>query len=104
MVQLRLILKRLKKPSVITSLTSQIVALLILFEVNIDTTFITNVITAITSIMVILGIFSNPDSQKKGFKDDISVCSKCKQLTQHVKINDEMVCVNCGGVSTEKII
>lgn len=104
MVQFRLILKRLKKPSVIASLTSQIVALLILFEINIDTTFITNVMTAITSIMVILGIFSNPDSQRKGYKDDISLCSKCHQLTQHVKVTDKMVCVNCGGVSNKTTI
>ncbi len=101
MVQLKLILNRLRKPSVIASLTSQIMALLILFEVSVDTTLITSAITSITSIMVLLGIFSNPDSQNKGFRDDISKCSKCKQMTQHVKIGENMVCVNCGGISNE---
>lgn len=101
MVQLRLILKRIRKPSVIASLTSQIIALLVLFEVQIDTAFISNFVTVITSIMIILGIFSNPDSQQKGYGDDIRTCSKCKQLTQHVKIGDNMICVNCGGTSNE---
>lgn len=101
MVQLKLILKRLRKPSVIASLTSQIMALLILFEVSVDATLITSTITIITSILVLLGIFSNPDSQHKGYKDDISICSECNQVTQHVKVGDKMVCANCGGVSDE---
>lgn len=96
MVQLRLILKRLRKPSVIASLTSQIITLLILFNVTIDTTLITSIITSITSILVILGVFSNPDTQKKGYRDDVSPCCKCNTNTQHVKIGDDMICVICG--------
>lgn len=103
MVQLQLILKRLRKPSVIASLTSQIMALLILFEVSVDTNMITSVITILTSIMVMLGIFSNPDAQNKGFKDDISICSQCNEMTQHVKVGENMVCSNCGSISNEEV-
>lgn len=100
MVQLQLILKRLRKPSVIASLTSQILTLFILFGVNVDATLITSIVATFTSIFVMLGIFSNPDAQKKGYRDDIMTCTNCNQISQHVKAGDNMVCTNCGATST----
>lgn len=103
MTQLRLIIKRLRKPSVIASLTSQILTLCILLGINVDATLVTSVITTFTSMFVILGIFSNPDAQKKGYGDDIIPCENCGQLSQHVKAGDNMVCTNCGSVSTTAV-
>ncbi len=99
MNQVQLILKRLRKPSVIASLTSQALTLCILLGINVDATLVTSVITTFTSIFVILGIFSNPDAQKKGYGDDIIPCKNCGKLSQHVKAGDNMICTNCGSVS-----
>lgn len=104
MVQLQLVLKRLKKPSVIASLTSQVMTLLLLFNIEIDTTLITSVISSVMSIFVILGIFSNPDAKKRGYRDDISQCTKCGKMTQHVPIGSKMICAVCGCSSNERDI
>lgn len=95
-LQLQLIKFRLKKPSILLSLISQIVTLLYIFKIDIDTELITSVITCITSILIILGIISNPDSKQKSYVDDFAVCCNCNKVTQHVAIGDAMFCKNCG--------
>lgn len=101
MTQVNIILERLKKPSVILSLTSQVVGLLILLDVNIDSEVVTGVATSVTAILVTLGILSNPDTQTAGYGDDIAVCENCGDETQHVLVGDDLVCKNCGTISTE---
>ncbi|MFI3208769.1 MAG: hypothetical protein R3Y40_06490 [Eubacteriales bacterium] len=101
MTQLRLIVKRLRKPSVIASLTSQIITMLVLLGIEINTTLVTSVISCLTSIFIILGIFSNPDAKRRGYRDDISPCTKCNGMTQHVMVADEMVCTICGCSSND---
>lgn len=101
MLQLKLIIRRLRKPSVIASLTSQIITLCVLLGIDINTTLVTSFITTITTIFVILGIFSNPDAQRRGYRDDIMTCTECNKLSQHVKIGSQMVCANCGNISSD---
>lgn len=101
MIQLRLIVKRLRKPSVIASLTSQIITMLVLLGIQINTTLVTSIISTLTSIFIILGIFSNPDAKKRGYGDDISLCSKCNNMTQHVMVAGQMICSGCGCSSND---
>lgn len=102
MKQLLLILERLKKPSVLLSIASQIVTLLMLFNVKVDMNLVTGIITAITAILVLLGIVSNPTTKTGSYGDDILDCSLCGKQTAHVLINGKMVCSECGGVYEEK--
>ncbi|MEG2518810.1 MAG: hypothetical protein RSB65_04065, partial [Oscillospiraceae bacterium] len=98
MTQFKVILERLKKPSVLISIASQIATILLLFKVNVDMTIVTGVITALGSILVLLGILSNPNTQNKGFGDDILPCAGCGKDTVHLMVNGEMVCRECGTV------
>lgn len=50
------------------------------------------------STLVTLGIFSNPDTKKKGVSDDILTCSNSKQPEPHVLVNGQMVRRECGAV------
>lgn len=98
MDQLKLTLSRLKKPSVIISLVSQIAPILILLGFNIDEHALMTVTYALCSILVTLGILSNPDTNQKGYSDDLLTCSNDGLLSPHVMVNGQMVCKNCGAV------
>ncbi len=96
MLYLKSILKRLKNPSVLISIGSQIVTILLLFNIQVDVDLITGVIAAACSIFVLLGILSDPNTQNKGYPDDVFQCSHCNKPTEHVVVNGQMVCRECG--------
>ena len=98
MKQVNVILERLKNPSVILSIVAQIVTLLMLFGVNANLNIIMGVITAGCSILTLLGIVSNPSSQKKWYRDDIYICSNCHKKSVHVMVNGKMICSECGAI------
>lgn len=99
MDQLTTILTRLKKPSVLTSLAAQITTLLLLFNVEIDTQLITGIITVITTILVLLGIVSNPDTQNQTYGDDLYFCPTCNKMTPHVLAGGNMLCPECATIN-----
>lgn len=99
MKQLQVFIGRLSKPSVIISIASQIITILILLKVNVDKELILGVVTTCCSILVTLGILSNPTSDKKDFLDDIYFCPNCQKESVHVMINDKMVCSECGEIN-----
>ncbi len=97
-VQLMHFAERLRKPSTLLSMISQGVSILLMLGVKVDQSLIMTVATAGCSILVMLGILSNPDSQKKGYGDDILICSSTGEDEKHVKVNGQMVCEKCGAV------
>ena len=94
--QLKLILRRLKNPSVVISIGSQIVSILLLFNIDLDRNLVVTAITGICTVLTLLGIMSNPDTEKNGYGDDIEFCENCQQETRHVRVGDSMVCTHCG--------
>ena len=96
MAQFKIFLNRLKKPSVILSLISQIIIILSLLNINVDTNQINAVATGIMSILVTMGIMSNPDTKNKTFGDDIRLCENCGNTDIHVDISGELTCTVCG--------
>lgn len=95
----QLILKRLRKPSVFTSLISQILSIVLIFDPSLDMNMATGVLTAVTSSLVLLGILSNPDAKKKGYGDDMAICPDCGKKTQHITIGNKSICTKCGGTT-----
>jgi uncharacterized membrane protein len=98
--QLKQYAARLRKPSTLLSITSQIVSILLLLGVHLDQTAIMGVAAGVCSLLATLGILSNPDTENKGFGDDILHCSKDGRLEKHVTVNGQQVCQNCGTVYT----
>lgn len=96
MKQLKIIQHRLKKPSVIVSLVSQIAGIILLISHNENLNTITKIVVLLFSILVTLGILSNPDSQKSGYGDDIKVCPSCDKECNCVLVNGEFICSECG--------
>lgn len=96
MHRVKQILKRLRRPSVLFSITSQMITVLVLLKIDVDTTMISGIVTAILSIFVLLGIISDPTTQKNGYSDDWAVCPGCKNLTRHVVANGKRICAECG--------
>jgi|GEM_PF-904118 len=97
MAQLEVILNRLKNPSVLLSILSQLVTLLLLFGVQLDEELVTGVATTVCSILVTLGILSNPDSGA-GYRDRMLKCEEDGRETPHVRVNGQWVCTSCGKV------
>ncbi len=97
--QLKVMLSRLKNPSVVLSIASQIIAILMLLNVHVDEGIVTGIVAAVCSILVLLGIMSNPESTKKGYGDDIYKCPNCNCDCEYVEVNGKLVCKKCG---TEK--
>lgn len=95
--QLLIIVKRLKNPSVILSIVSQIVTILLMVGIKVNQNVILAIATALCSIFVTLGIISDPDSTKLGYGDDILPCSITGEDQKHVLINGKMVCVKSGA-------
>lgn len=105
MNQLKIILKRLKNPSVLISIASQIVSMLVLLNVDIDAQLVMGIIAGLSSILVALGIISNPDTKKKSFGDDLLFCEHCGKISQHTVVAGKLICKECGHVySSEKKI
>lgn len=99
MNQLKNILARLKNPSVVISIVSQIVSILLLLNVHVDQSAVSAVVAAVCSVLVLLGIMSNPDTQNKGYGDDMYECSGCHEVTAHVRVGENFVCPKCGCVN-----
>lgn len=96
--QFKQMVSRLRKPSVALSLVSHVLTLCITMGFELNENHIMSVATILCSILVTLGILSNPESLKKGYGDDYLICSASGKLEQHVKVNNQMVCANCGAV------
>lgn len=103
MHQLKVMLKRLQNPSVVMSIASQIITILLLFNIDINRSIVIGVVTAVCSILVLLGIMSNPDRQNGGFGEDIAHCEACDKRTVHVVVAGEMVCKNCGKCCSKNV-
>lgn len=100
LTQVKLILYRLQKPSVILSIASQIISILIIFGVQVNGSLVMTAVAAMCSVLVTLGILSNPDTLKKTYGDDLLVCSSSGTPEPHVEINGQMICATCGAVHT----
>lgn len=98
MKQLKIILKRLKKPSTVISIVSQVISLLVIFGINVQQQYVLAIVTTTCSILITLGILSNPDSGKAGFGDQILKCSNDGQMSLHTWVNEQLICTNCGAV------
>jgi uncharacterized membrane protein len=98
-MQFKQFLNRLKKPSVLISLASLAVKLLIVLGLDINESAAIQATVFLCSIMVTLGIMSDPEAKAKGFGDDLLVCSSTGEKERHVEINGQMMCTKCGAVN-----
>ncbi|MEG2420617.1 MAG: phage holin [Oscillospiraceae bacterium] len=97
MLQVKAMLTRLKNPAVILSIVSQVVTLLVLFKVQVDMTLVGGAVTAVCSILVLLGIMSDPTTKRKGYGDDMAQCPSCGVVGPHLVTGDTLTCKNCGS-------
>lgn len=95
--QMKLMLGRLRKPSVLLSVVSNVISISLLLGANIDENMIMQVAVIGCSILVMLGVMNNPDTEKSGFGDDLLLCANSGRLEPHVRINGKMVCKKCGA-------
>lgn len=98
MIKFRDILERLKHPSVVLSIASQMVTILLLLNISIDQTAVTGIVTAVCSILVFMGIMSNPTTKNKWYGDDDLYCENCQKNSPHIPVADSMVCSSCGAI------
>ena len=68
----RKVLCRLKNPTVILSIVSNLISLSLLLGYKLDYSLIMSAVTIICSIMVTLGIMTNPDKASEKAKDKIA--------------------------------
>lgn len=101
MEQMRIILKRLRKPSVIISLLAQAASIVMVLNLSADMDMISGIVLSACSVFVILGILSNPSTRKKGYGDDILLCSGQNRQHEHVEVAGKMVCTECGCANGE---
>ncbi|MEG2936215.1 MAG: hypothetical protein RR844_06980 [Clostridium sp.] len=93
------ILKRFKNPLVITSIISQILIILTIMNIKVDTDAVTNVIVAFCSILVSLGIMNNPVKGKEIEKNNGNYskkslkikCPNCGTTTEYLMVDCELM-------------
>ncbi len=90
------ILVRLKKPSVLVSIISEIIAIMLIFNVKVDVGVAEGLLAAVSSIFVTLGILSNPMKLGNGYQDDIRLCENCGKMKRHVLVGGQLLCEDCG--------
>lgn len=91
------ILKKLKNPTVLFSVLSQLVALLILLGVKLNEDTAVAVIGIIMSILGTLGIIQKADVDKLKADTVLLPCSNTGLEEPHVLINGKMICTKCGA-------
>lgn len=104
MQQIKLLLARLKSPSVLISIVSQVAAILVLLGRVVDVNLVTTVTAAVCSLLVTLGILSDPNTQNKGFGDDLHYCAHCGAVTPHVAVTGTLICRTCGGQTPPSVM
>lgn len=90
------IMVRLKKPSVFVSIVSEIIAIMLIFNVKVDVGVAEGLLAAVSSIFVTLGILSNPMKLGKGYQDDMRICENCGKMKRHVLVGGQLLCEDCG--------
>lgn len=95
-------IKKLKKPSVLAGIISQIITLIVLFDHHVYARIFQMGLTVAVSTLTIMGILSNPNTRKKGFGDDIHFCEGCQKHSVHIYANGKLVCSGCGFVLAEE--
>lgn len=93
------ILKRFKNPMVITSIISQILIILTIMKININADAITNIVVAVCSILVSLGIMNNPEKDKNSEKNAAKFgkktlkikCPNCDETTEYLMVDCELM-------------
>jgi len=90
------IISRLKNPTVILSITSHLVSFFILMGYKINEGTVMAGVTILCSILVTLGILSNPDYNT----DNKLPCAICKEKTYHVEVAGRKTCSICGNPQT----
>lgn len=87
---------RLKKPSVLVSIISEIIAIMLIFNVKVDVGVAEGLLAAVSSIFVTLGILSNPMKLGNGYQDDMRICENCGKMKRHVLVGGQLLCEDCG--------
>ena len=93
--------KKMAKPKILTSVVAELTSMSMLFNVHVDIGIVEMAVAALCGILVLLGIITDPNAEKKGYADDIRRCSHCQKNTSHVRVNGNMLCRTCGGVYDE---
>lgn len=94
-MNMKSLLSRLKKPTVIIALVSQIVSMLLLFGIKIDQDLIMGASTIICAILVTLGVLSTPETTTL-------TCSSGNCGDQpHTIVDGKLACIGCGTEYSE---
>ena len=86
-----LILSRLKSPTVVLSIASNIISLSLLLGYKLNESVVMATVTILCSILVTLGIMKNPDVNM----DNMHLCLNCKEKTFHVEAAGNKICTIC---------
>lgn len=101
--QLMVTLKRLKNPTVFLSVLSQIISIMALLNISINVDLVTGTAVSVCSILVTLGIMSNPTTKNKGYGDDMEFCENCNEKTEHFAVGDQLICRHCGTIAKNQL-
>ncbi len=96
MNQLKIYLNRLRKPATLASVGSQLFGMLMRANLDVDYAHILHIFTALTAIITILGVLSNPDTKNKGYGEDFAYCEHCQKKTPHLGVGGKSLCQYCG--------
>lgn len=91
-------LQKLKNPTVLISVLSQIGAILILMGVDLNENMVMSLIGMVVSILATLGIVSKSDTKPPELESACLTCTNTGTQELHVKINGQMTCVKCGAI------
>lgn len=96
------ILERLKNPKTLMSIIAQVLALLVLFGINVNQSLVLTAGAAFCAILGTIGIISYPEKNNEPW-DAMLLCSRCDSVEPHVRVNGQLVCKKCGAVHPSEL-
>ncbi len=90
--------RNLKNPQTLSTVASQIVAMLLLVGVRMDEEIVLTVIGMAIGLLSTLGLIHKSESSDLGLYAKRLHCSRSGKLTTHLLIGGRMICRDCGAV------
>ena len=87
------VISRLKNPTIVLSVASHLISFVILMGYKVNEGVVMAGLAIICSVLVTLGIMSNPDYNT----DNRLFCVRCREKTYHVEVAGRKLCTICGN-------
>ena len=89
------ILEKIKKPTILLAVVSEVVTILMLFDLKVDQNLVMTAVTSLSSILIMVGIMSDPYKKNDNNEHVLAYCPHCDKTTWHIMVDGKEICREC---------